>query len=163
MPVTLRPARAEERADLLALVRRPEVAPSLSVVASEGLQEALDRVAAGAEDEAVLVVEDDGRPVGLVRWQTRNHRFRIAGVHAVAIDPAHRGRGLATAALRALVAELVEVRGLHRLEAEAYGFNDAAIRAFEAAGFSREGIRRAAYQRHGAWQDGVLLGLVARE
>jgi hypothetical protein len=37
------------------------------------------------------------------------------------------------------------------------------IRVFERAGFTRESIRRAAYDRHGAWQDGILFGRVAED
>jgi RimJ/RimL family protein N-acetyltransferase len=32
---------------------------------------------------------------------------------------------------------------------------------FERAGFMREGVRRRAYDRAGAWQDGVSFGLLA--
>ena len=54
-------------------------------------------------------------------------------------------------------------RGVHRVEGEVYGFNEAALRTFQAAGFTREGVRRRAYDRHGAWQDGVRFGLLAEE
>ena len=50
-----------------------------------------------------------------------------------------------------------------RVEAEVFGFNTPAVRAFLAAGFTREGVRRQAYERHGGRQDGVLFGLLAGE
>jgi RimJ/RimL family protein N-acetyltransferase len=58
---------------------------------------------------------------------------------------------------------LIEELGFHRVQLECYGFNAAAVRVFERAGFTYEGVRRAAYRRHGAWNDGVLLGLVAED
>jgi RimJ/RimL family protein N-acetyltransferase len=79
------------------------------------------------------------------------------------LDPSVRGRGLATAAVRELAARLFEQRGMHRIEAEAYGFNTPAQRVFERAGFVREGVRRRAYDRAGAWQDGICFGLLADE
>jgi RimJ/RimL family protein N-acetyltransferase len=36
-----------------------------------------------------------------------------------------------------------------------------ALRSFDAAGFTRDGVRRRAYDRHGAWQDGIQFGLLA--
>jgi hypothetical protein len=51
--------------------------------------------------------------------------------------------------LDVLATDAAGVLGLHRLEAETYGFNTAAIRAFTRAGFVHEGTRRAAYDRNG--------------
>ena len=157
----LRPARPEDRAWALALAQLPEVAASVMVGADAALDEALARIAAGATDEAALVIEADDRRVGLVRWRTTNRRSRIAVVTGLMVDPAARGRGIATAALRALAGTLFIDHGFHRVEAEVYGFNDAALRAFDRAGFARDGRRRKAYDRHGAWQDGVLYGRLA--
>jgi len=160
----LRPVTAEDRDHLVALVRHPEVARSLSVLAEASLAGALDRVLAGADDEGVLVVEDEhGTARGVVRWQTHNRRSRIAGVHGLVVDPGARGRGLATRAVADLARHLVADRGFHRVEAETYGFNEPARRAFLRAGFTAEGVRRRAYDRHGAWQDGALFGLLAEE
>jgi hypothetical protein len=65
--------------------------------------------------------------------------------------------------MRELAARLFAPRGLHRLEAEVYGFNEAAQRVFERAGFVEEGVRRRAYDRAGRRQDGVRFGLLAEE
>jgi RimJ/RimL family protein N-acetyltransferase len=53
--------------------------------------------------------------------------------------------------------------GFHRLQIEIYGFNERAMRHAERVGFVREGLRRKAYWRRGAWVDGVLYGLVAED
>ena len=52
---------------------------------------------------------------------------------------------------------------MHRIEAEVMGINDAARRVFERAGFVHEGTRRRAYDRHGAWQDGIRYGLLPED
>ena len=156
--LTLRPARRAELERLTELARRPEVAASLSTDTADRLGEALD---ASPDDGELLVIEDDGALIGAVRWVLVNRRSRIADVRALMLGPEARGRGLASAALRTLIERLLDTRGLHRLEAEVYGFNYAALRAFERAGFTREGVRRRAYDRHGDWQDGIRFGLVA--
>jgi RimJ/RimL family protein N-acetyltransferase len=83
-------------------------------------------------------------------------------VQTLVVAPAARGRGLGAAILRAIARDAF-ARGIHRVEGEVYGFNAAALRSFAAAGFTREGVRRQAYDRHGEWQDGVCFGLLAGE
>jgi RimJ/RimL family protein N-acetyltransferase len=116
--------------------------------------------ALGEEGGELLAIEHDGALVGAVRWVLVNRRSRIADVRTLMLDPSARGKGVATAAVRELAARLFAARGLHRLEAEVYGFNVPARRVFERAGFVHEGVRRSAYDRAGDWQDGVRFGLL---
>ena len=58
---------------------------------------------------------------------------------------------------------LIRRLGYHRIQLEVYGFNARGQRLFERAGFVREGVRRKAYWRHGAWQDGIHYGLVEED
>lgn len=150
----LRPATAADLDALVALAQQPEVAATLATTAADTLRE---------DAGTLLAIEHEGTLAGGVRWVLVNRRSRIADVRTLMIDPALSGRGLATAAVRELAALLIGTHGVHRLEAEVYGFNDAAQRVFERAGFVREGVRRSAYDRHGAWQDGVRFGLLAGE
>jgi RimJ/RimL family protein N-acetyltransferase len=152
----LRPAETVDVAALVALARHPDVAGTLATDAADGLAAALD-------DDAgeLLVIEHDGAVVGGVRWVLVNRRSRIADIRTLMLDPAVRGRGLAVAAVRELAERLLRERGLHRVEAEVYGYNESALRVFERAGFVREGARRRAYDRAGGWQDGVRFGLLA--
>jgi RimJ/RimL family protein N-acetyltransferase len=152
----LRPAGPADLEPVRALARHPEVAGTLSTTAADGLADAL---AAGQ----LLVIEDDGAVVGAVRWQLVNRRSRIAEIATLMLHPEARGRGLALAAVRELCARLVHQHDVHRIEAETYGFNRAAQRVFERAGFTGEGVRRCAYDRAGGWQDGVRFGLLADE
>jgi RimJ/RimL family protein N-acetyltransferase len=152
----LRPATTADLESLRALARHPEIAGSLSTTAADGLPDALT---AGE----LLVIEHDGDVVGGVRWQLVNRRSRIAEITTLMVHPAARGRGLALAAVRELSARLLSEHDVHRVEAETYGFNLAAQRVFERAGFTREGLRRGAYDRAGGWQDGVRFGLLADE
>jgi RimJ/RimL family protein N-acetyltransferase len=154
----LRPAVAADIAVLVALAQRPGVADTLSTDAAAELERAL-------HDDAgeLLVIEHDGVIVGGVRWVLVNRRSAIGDVRTLMLDPAFRGRGLGTAAIVELASRVFGSRGLHRLEAEVYGFNVAAQRVFDRAGFVREGARRRAYDRAGNWQDGVRFGLLAEE
>jgi RimJ/RimL family protein N-acetyltransferase len=154
----LRRATAADLDALLALACRPEIAGSVSTDAPNGVAAALDDL-----EGELLVIEHEGATAGGVRWELANHRSRIAEIRTLMIDPAFRGRGLATQAVLELVTRVFDERGLHRIEAEVYGFNTPAQRMFERAGFVREGVRRRAYHRAGGWQDGVRYGLLADE
>jgi RimJ/RimL family protein N-acetyltransferase len=152
--VSLRVAKDPDLTWLCALARHEAVAPSLSTTAADGLAAA---IAAG---ELWIAETAAGERVGAVRIATVNRRSRIASIETLMVHPDARGRRLGVAVLRAVVRDAF-ARGVHRLEAEVYGFNEPALRTFDAAGFVREGVRRRAYDRHGAWQDGIRFGLLA--
>ena len=152
--VELRPATAADLAWIGELARDESVARSLSTTAADGLSEAL------AAGELWIAETADSQRVGAVRVTTLNRRSRIASVETLMVHPAAHGRRLGVAILEA-VARDAFARGVHRLEGEVCGFNEPALRTFDTAGFTREGVRRRAYDRHGAWRDGVRFGLLA--
>jgi aminoglycoside 6'-N-acetyltransferase len=155
--VRLRAATPDDLAWLERLARDPNTAGSLAVDAADRLP---GELAAG---ELVVFETERGKRIGAARMTVRNRRSRIAEVQTLIVDPAVRGRGLGTAAVRAAARELIEGGSMYRVEAEVYGFNAPALATFAAAGFTREGVRRQAYDRHGTRHDGVLFGLLADE
>jgi RimJ/RimL family protein N-acetyltransferase len=154
--VQLRAATGADLGWVEELARSEAVARSLSTGAADGLAGSL------AAGELWIAQTPDGERVGAVRISVVNRRSRIASIQTLMVDPGARGRGLGVAILRAASRDAFG-RGVHRLEGEVYGFNEPALRTFDAAGFTREGVRRRAYDRHGAWQDGVRFGLLADE
>ena len=118
---------------------------------------------APTEHAGRLVAQRQGRPVASLQWTVVNRRSRIAELSDVMVDPRARGRGIGTTLVQTAAQQLIDHHDTHRIQLEVYGDNHAAQRAFERAGFQREGTRRRAYWRHDAWQDGVLYGLLADE
>ena len=154
MLVVLRPATENDRERLIVLAQHAEIAATLATNAVDSLREDVGEL---------LAIEHEGALAGGVRWVLINRRSRIADIRTLMIEPSLSGHGLATRAVRELAAYLIRTHDVHRLEAEVYGFNRAAQRVFERAGFTGEGRRRQAYDRAGAWQDGVRFGLLADE
>lgn len=151
---------------LAELVSQPEVSAFLAAVRPSTPEEILaeiERAERETEDLGVLVIEESGEPRGTVTWERVNRRSGIASVSGLALDPRARGRGVAAAALELLVSELLDARGLHRVQAEVYGFNERGAAFLERAGFVREGVRRQAYRRDDRWVDGILFGLIAED
>ena len=103
----MRNSRVDDIDAVLALWRRADASPSSTESAGdvEGL---LDR-----DPEAILLADAEGEIVGslIVGWDGWRGTF-----YRLAIDPAHRGRGLATALVRA-GEERLRALGAHRLNA----------------------------------------------
>jgi aminoglycoside 6'-N-acetyltransferase len=163
--IELRPATEEDVAYLAALALHEDVAPFVSTSVTADPEALAAEIAANHpfDGEHVVFLVDGGHRAGAAHWERVNRRSRIATLSRVVIDPRLRGRGLGAAAVRALADDLIGSRGFHRVQLETYGFNDAALRTFESAGFTQEGVRRRAYWRHGEWQDGILFGRVEED
>jgi RimJ/RimL family protein N-acetyltransferase len=148
------------------LLAHEEVEPFLSVHRGREREDVLERIEQSQREPAstgVFVIEDDGRPAGVMEFDTFSERSRIANLGGLAVHPEFRGRGLAHEAARSFVRHLLLDLGFHRLQLEVYGFNERSIAHAERVGFVREGAKRRAYRRHGQWADGVLFGLVRED
>jgi RimJ/RimL family protein N-acetyltransferase len=166
----LRRAAPADAAYLASLASAEDVEPYMSARAARTEDEVRAEIEAslGAPAESgryvIEIARGDGwDPVGQLAFEVANRRSRIAFLHAVMLDPAVRGRGLAAGAVRLAALHLVHDLGYHRVQLEVYGFNERAQRLFERAGFVREGAKRRAYWRHGAWHDGVMFGLTEED
>lgn len=72
----------------------------------------------------------------------------------------YAGKGLMTAAVRAVVTFAFDNLHLNRVEAACLPHNAASIRLLEKVGFQREGYARKYLCIDGRWQDHLLYGLV---
>jgi ribosomal-protein-alanine N-acetyltransferase len=118
-----------------------------------------------AEDYGRLMVDTPAagggavETVGLVSWHAVAHgpgqgsRCWNIGIGLV---PHARNRGIGTAAQRALAEYLFQVTPVMRVEAATLAENAAEQRALEKAGFTRDGVLRAAQFLGGAYRDVVV-------
>jgi RimJ/RimL family protein N-acetyltransferase len=81
------------------------------------------------------IAEEDAEAVGQVRVDLKDG----TGTVSIGIAPAHRGRGIGSAVLRAMLVEVERDPRVHRLRAVAHAENTASRHAFERAGFQRRG------------------------
>ena len=159
--VTLRPAITEDVPELARIRATPEVA--------RWWRGGEDMAAAVAEDLAeegteTFVVEHDGRVAGAIQWHAEEEPdYRHAGID-IYLDPAVRGRGFGTDAVRTLARHLIVDLGHHRLVIDPAADNTAAIRSYSKVGFRPVGVMRK-YERglDGTWHDGLLMDLLADE
>jgi RimJ/RimL family protein N-acetyltransferase len=78
-------------------------------------------------------------------------------------DPGQRGHGYGTQAVRLLLDFAFRDLNLHRVYLHVFETNAAAIRAYEKAGFVREGILRQAAHIDGAYVDIAVMGKLREE
>lgn len=103
-----------------------------------------------------FAIEHAGVAVGGIGIKAGVDIARQTGRVGYWLGPEHWGRGIATAAVRALV-EHVQARQLFaRLEAAVFAWNPASMRVLEKAGFKREGLLRKSVSKDGQLIDSVL-------
>lgn len=122
------------------------------------------KLAAGATDESL--------PLALVGDREIVGRFNLAGVSrgpfqsaglGYWIDRDHQGRGLASAAVHAIVTAAREELGLHRVEASTLVHNMSSQRVLMKNGFQKIGMAPQYLQIAGEWQDHNLYQVILHE
>jgi ribosomal-protein-alanine N-acetyltransferase len=103
---------------------------------------------------AVADAADDSW-LGLVNYHDGHVRNRRATIGYL-LHPGWQGRGLATAAVGALMAHCFGALGLHRLQAEIHPDNVASRALAERLGFRCEGLMRGRLRVGEAWRDSLL-------
>jgi RimJ/RimL family protein N-acetyltransferase len=164
--IAIRRARADDVDWLCELLNGEETEPFLASARAfdrEGIAAEVERSQQEPGRFGRFVIEVDGERAGVMGFEERSARNRIAHLGGLAVHPSFRGRGVADEAARILQRQLFDELGFHRLELACYGFNERAIRHSERVGFVREGVQRKAYLRHGEWQDAVLFALLRED
>lgn len=113
-------------------------------------------------DDVHLLVCAEGDPVGVVGLNDVNGTFGNAEL-GYWIAPEYHGNGYATEASRLLVDYGFAERRLHKVYANAFGFNEASQRVLEKIGFEREGVHREQAFVGGEYVDVYRYGLLADE
>lgn len=115
------------------------------------------------QDDGQSIVEAGGEAIGLVTWHAVHHGqppWSRCWNMGIALVPEWRARGYGGPAQRALAEYLLANTTAMRVEASTRSDNLAEQRALEKAGFTREGVLRAAQFQDGGWRDLVLFSLV---
>jgi [ribosomal protein S5]-alanine N-acetyltransferase len=116
----------------------------------------------GADDGRLIVdvaAETDRgwEPAGLVSYRKRYHGAQVfCWEIGIALLPERRGRGIGWRAQAIFCSYLFENTPVQRIEAATHAENVAEQRSLEKAGFTLEGVMRAAEYRGGQWRDGYL-------
>jgi L-amino acid N-acyltransferase YncA/DNA-binding transcriptional ArsR family regulator len=155
-PVTIRPMRATDAAQVLAVYQAGLDTGQASFETRAPSWTAFD--AARLPDHRLVATDDRGRLLGWVAVAAVSGRCVYAGVveHSVYVDPAAQRRGAGLALLTALIAS-TEAAGIWTIQSGIFPENRASLRLHERAGFRVVGVRHRLGQQHGRWRDVVLI------
>lgn len=165
--VYLRPIERGDARSLLPWVNNPEVTRTLLIhrpVNMEAEEKFIERLAL---DETIvglgIVEKTSDRLVGTTSLQQLDSRSRHAQFGILIGDPADWGKGFGTEATRLIVGYGFLTLNLHRVWLHVAVDNLAGIRAYEKAGFRREGLLREALYTGGRYVDLVAMGILRNE
>jgi aminoglycoside 6'-N-acetyltransferase len=152
-PVRLRPVEPGDLPTLLAILDEPEVARWWRRAEWERIDE---------RDAVTFSILVDGAVAGCIQYTEETDPDYFSAAVDIFVGTAAQGRGVGAAAMRTLIAGLVDDRGHHRLTVDPAADNARAIHVYEKLGFRRVGVLRR-YERveGGVWRDGLLMELVA--
>lgn len=103
----------------------------------------------------------DGALIGYAALRDVTPESRNAELDLVIGERSAWGRGYGTDATDTVCRFAFDRMGLHRVQLWVFAEHAAAIRAYEKAGFVREGVARDRFFRRGAWHDCVLMARLA--
>jgi RimJ/RimL family protein N-acetyltransferase len=97
--------------------------------------------------------------LAILDWDEANHScgFRIALVEG------GRNRGFGSEATRLIIDYVFQHLPINRIGHEVNDFNARAMRVYERAGFTREGVHRAALYWDGQYHDALLMSILRDE
>jgi RimJ/RimL family protein N-acetyltransferase len=103
------------------------------------------------------------RPIGNAEWRNINHRNRTAEYGLIIGEPDVRGRGYGTETTQLMLDYAFTALGLHSVQLTVFGYNLAAQRVYEKAGFKEIGRWRDAVRLAGNPYDIVYMDCLATE
>ncbi|RSM83775.1 GNAT family N-acetyltransferase [Amycolatopsis sp. WAC 01375] len=87
-----------------------------------------------------------------------------SGAFRIALNgPEFFGKGYGTEATKLVLDYAFDVVGLHRVSLEVFDYNPRAQRAYEKAGFVREGLQREALWWDGEWHDVITMAVLGTD
>ncbi|MER5202111.1 N-acetyltransferase family protein [Streptomyces sp. NPDC002825] len=114
--------------------------------------------AAKLPEHRFAALDETGRVLGWVAATKVSDRCAYAGVveHSVYVHSDARGRGVASALLKALI-DSTEAAGIWTIQSGIFPENAASLAVHEREGFRVIGTRERIGRHHGVWRDTVLV------
>ena len=106
-----------------------------------------------------IVRRADQRHIGNLRIGAIDRHHHTATIALVIGDKSAWGHGLGSEAIALATTHAFSALGLRKLNARCYATNLGSIRAFEKAGWTREGRQASQFETAGGRVDGVWLGI----
>jgi [ribosomal protein S5]-alanine N-acetyltransferase len=160
----LRPWKAEDKTALVSNANSRNVWRNLTEMFPHPYTEADAEnwvaTANQSEPSVHLAIALEGKAVGGIGVVAGEGVARHTAQFGYWLGESYWGRGIATAAARAMVAHVFSGSYFVRLEAAVFVWNPASMRILEKVGFVREGVLRKSVFKDGEFIDSVMYALV---
>lgn len=128
------------------------------------LPEALAYWSADAADHVGFTLLTAGdEPIGAIQLSDIDPWARHAELGVFIGDPAYRGKGLGSEAMRLLLSFAFRQLNLHKVWLTVDADNQTAIRCYDRLGLRRDGVERDAIYRDGAYLDRIVMSILEDE
>jgi RimJ/RimL family protein N-acetyltransferase len=135
-----------------------------ALMSKDEVRKYLESAAASSNDVVEFSIETlDGRHIGGTCFRRFNHSARSCDFGIVIGEPEFQGRGYGTEVTRLMVKIAFEEFNMNRLWLHVDAENAAGIRAYEKAGFVREGTLRQNSFQGGQYRDSHVMAILRSE
>lgn len=143
----------------------PEVVRHLGMrparLSRDEIREFLEKASKSAAESAEFAIETrDGRHIGGCSLRAFNHTAHSAEFAIVIGESEYRGKGYGSEVTRMMVQMAFEEFNLNRVWLQVSAANPVAIKAYENAGFVREGLLRQYGYVAGAYYDALIMAIL---
>lgn len=111
----------------------------------------------------IIVVKENGKAIGETGLLRMFHAWRTTDLSIIIGEKEEWGKGYGTEAIKLLLDYAFGCLNFHRIAVGVVGFNERALRFYEAVGFEREGIQRDGYYHDHEYHDFVMMSLLEDE
>jgi RimJ/RimL family protein N-acetyltransferase len=109
-------------------------------------------------------IDEEGNTIGHISLAGISWKNRSARITRVLIgEKAQRGKGYCNGMIKAVLKIAFEELNLHRVSLGVYDNNKAALKCYEKAGLSKEGIHRDILWYKGAWWSMIEMSILEKE
>jgi len=166
--VTLRPLAETDVDHIMTWVNAPEIVGNLAAFSGAPMTREdelawIKRTVVSADRVWSVFATDDNRYLGQVGIHQIHARSKVGRLGAVIASRTDMGKGLGSAAIRAVMDRGFGELGLHKLWLMVFRTNERGQRLYKRLGFIEEGLLREEYFHEGGWHDMVRMGMLARE
>lgn len=115
----------------------------------------------GKSDEIFLAIclKENDKHIGNIKLGPVNFIHKFGDISLLIGEKDYWGKGIAYDAIKTLTEFAFKSLNMHKLKAGCYAGNIGSAKAFEKAGFTREGIFKKQWMVNGEYQDEIVLGL----
>ncbi len=162
--IYLRPMKVEDAPDIVRWRNNPEVKKHYIYQGEFTVESHLEwmkkHVDTGEVVQFMICVLETDQAIGCVNVQEIDRTHNKAEYGIFIGEDTLRGKGIGTAAAKLMLKYCFEEAGLHRIYLRALASNKRAIKSYEKAGFTLEGILKDDAFVNGAYQDIAWMAVI---